>query len=80
MNGSFQWTKWTIQQNKKKYFIFHWVNYTGPWMYEWMLRTTNEPKYECTKYKSEPNNQQMYERMNAMNYERTKVRMYETQK
>ncbi len=27
MNGSFQRTKWTIQQNKKKYFIVHCMNY-----------------------------------------------------
>ncbi len=43
--------KWTIQQNKKKYFIVHWVNYTNECHKLWM----NEPKYKCTKYECEPN-------------------------
>ncbi len=32
------------------------------------------------KYENEPNNQRMCERMNATNYERTEVQMYEIRK
>ncbi len=60
INGSFLWTKWTILQNKKKYFIVHWVNYYQSWMYEWMLRIMNGwtkvQVYEIQKWTKQPTN------------------------
>ncbi len=59
---SFQQIKWTIQQNKKEYFIVSELLTSLECMNEYNELRTNEPKYECTKYENEPNNQKMYER------------------